>query len=149
TGSYRRVWKVYQVMAHMIVESEIDISWKHARLTGCCGAENVGYARRCRHDGVVSASFLFLVDLIETVSEFVTRTAQVRTGHIALHLVCRRSEKRRVRGRVSIIAKACRPFAGNTDLIVHYASRTTQPGGHHDQMEVPFLVQVSGGIADV
>ena len=92
-----RVRHVVQVVPDGRVDRELDLIGEHAGLAGGRPAEHVGHARRGRHDRVVGGGFLLLVDLVERVGQLVGRAAQERARHVALLLVGRRPEVRRIR----------------------------------------------------
>src|SRR5882672_7968097 len=71
-GSDNWIRQMSQMVAYMLVEIEIYIGRERAGR----GVNRVGDARSRRHDGIVGATLLLLMNLIEAMGDLMRATAQ-------------------------------------------------------------------------
>src|SRR6266481_4235629 len=101
TGPDDRIGQMPEVVAHVVVEVEINAIRERTarRVDGVCNAGGR------RHDGIVCATLLFLVDLVETMGDLMRATTQESTRNILLLLVSGDSEPRTFGGGLAVLAK--------------------------------------------
>src|SRR6267378_7775806 len=121
-GPDNRVGQMLEMVPHVIIEVQINVG----REGSACRVNRVCDAGRRRHDGVVSTTLVFLVDLIEAMRDLMGAAAQKGARNVLLLLTGGSAEKRALGGRIAILTEAGYALAGNTDSVEHYTPSTSQ-----------------------